>query len=130
MGARDGTRGIWAWPGPVYLYEWLLAAIICLPFLSLHGKSEFMWSVATALIVCATYISAAFRTDICTRDWRYFNHGTVWIMRAAALGVGFWLFSATPGNVGRFIAVIVYAVLYVISENMVWRRKRTIEIAV
>jgi hypothetical protein len=47
-------------------------------------------------------------------------------MRTAALGVGFWLFSATPGNIGRFVAVLVYAVLYVISENTVWRRKRAV----
>jgi|GEM_PF-5160630 len=126
MGATGGTRGIWAWPGPAYIYRWLIVVAFMLPLLHVFGMADFAMSVATALIICASYLSAPFRTDLSAKDWHKFNHGTVWIMRTAALGVGFWLFSATPGNIGRFVAVLVYAVLYVISENTVWRRKRAV----
>ena len=127
MAATVETRGFWAWPGPARIYELLLVAATYLPLLYFFCKSWFAMSVITALTICVSFLSAPFRTDLSAKDWRKFNHGTVWIMRAAALGVGFWLFSATPGNTGRFIAVFAYAVLYVISENAAWRRKRAIE---
>jgi hypothetical protein len=126
MGLSAETREIWAWPGPAYLYEWLIVVAFMLPLLHVFGMADFAMSVVTALIICVSYLLALFRTDLSTKDWHKFNHGTVWIMRTAALGVGFWLFSATPGNASRFVAVFVYAVLYVISENMVWRRKRAV----
>ena len=127
MNAKVGVRGIWAWPGPAYIYELLIVAVICLPFLLSFSMSGFACSVVTTIGICAMFLSSPFRKDLSAKDWLKFNHVTIWIMRAAALAAGYWLFTTTPGNTGRFIAVFVYAVLYVISENVAWRHKRAIE---
>jgi hypothetical protein len=129
MAATVGTRtrGFWAWPGPAYIYELLIAAAIYLPLLYFFNKSWFAMSVITALGICATYISSPWRTDLSAKDWRTFYRYPIWIMRAIALAVGFWLYSSTPSTTGRFISVLVYVVLYVISEYVALRHKRAIE---
>jgi hypothetical protein len=120
-------RGFWTWPGPGRLYEFLLVAAVYLPFLHFFRKSGFAMAAITALTICVTYISAPLRTDMSAEDWSTLNRYTIWVMRAAALAVGYWLFSDTPTMIGRYSAVLAYAVLYVICENAAWRRKRTIE---
>jgi len=116
-------------PGPARLYELLLFAAIYISLFHFFSKSGFTISVITALTVCAAFFSAVLRTDLSAEDWSTLNQYTIWIIRVCALAAEYWLFSAAPTTMVRYVAVLVYAALYVVSENAAWRRKAAIEAA-
>jgi hypothetical protein len=123
MAETAETRGTSARLGPAFIYKILLAAAGYLPLLYFFSKSWFAMSVITALTICLAFLSTPFRTDLSVHDWRTFYHYPIWIMRAVALAIGYWLFVATPSEIGRFIAVLIYAVLYGIGEYVAWHSK-------
>ena len=104
-------------------------AAIYLPLFYFFGKSGFAIAVITALTICATFVSAVLRTDLSAEDWKSLNHFSATVIRVAALGTAYWLFSDAPTTVVRYVAVLVYAVLYVFCENAAWRRKGAIQTA-
>lgn len=121
-------RGFWSWPGPARTYEAALLAIAFLPVLYFR-QSGFTMSATAAVIICATYISAVLRTDLTVKDWGNLNRNTIWIIRTAAVAVACWMFVDAPGQVVRYLALLLYAALYVGCETAVWQRKRAIESA-
>ena len=119
--ASANTRGQrvndWAWPGPADLYVLLLFAAAWAPILLLGRKSNFVMALATTSTVCAGLAYGAVR-----KEAGIWNRFVAWVVRIGAIAAGCWLFAATPSQYGRFIAVGVYAVLYVLCERAVWRR--------
>ncbi len=99
---------------------------VYLPLILIFRESGFAMSVITALTICFTFIIAVLRTDLSADAWKRFN-GAVWVARVAVVYTGYWMFSETPGRVGRYFLVLAFAVLYAFCENAAWRRKREIE---
>lgn len=120
-------RNVWKWPGPFYLYEFLIVVAIYFPLLHFYGKSGFAMAVFAALIVCASLLQAALGTEMSAKDWGTFNRYSIWVIRAVAVGVGYWLFVDTQTIIVRSSAVLIYVVLYIVCEIAAWRRKRIVE---
>jgi hypothetical protein len=118
---RSGQRSsYWAWPGPADLYVTFLFAIAAFLVAHFFGKSEFAMASMTAVTICICLAYTALRGNNLDKWTPYI----AWVMRIAAAGTGWWLFTATPTQAGRFTAVALYAVLYVLCERAVWRRGR------
>ncbi len=121
------ANSLWAWPGPFRLYEWLIAAILCLG--AYFSRSGFAVAIAAALMVCGVYLTAVFDKDLTVKDWSRFNY-VFWIIRLVALGTAYLLYIRAPTTNVRFATLLVYAALYIFSEGAAWHRKKTIEAAI
>jgi hypothetical protein len=120
------ANSLWSWPGPARLYEWLILVILFVP--AYVSKSGFAIALATALMLCGTYITAVYDKDLCAKDWGRLNYA-VWVIRLAALGTGYWLYIDAPNQDVRYGTLLAYAVLYISGESAAWHRKKTVEAA-
>lgn len=117
---RDGQRRsfwTWHWPGDLVLLVFLAAGFLIPDF---FGKSQVTLASFTALTICFCLAWQAFRGDYLDK-W---TPSMAWRIRIGATVSGCWLFLATPTLAGRFTAVAIYAVLYVLCERTVWHRAR------
>jgi hypothetical protein len=120
------ANSLWSWPGPFRLYEWLILVILFVP--AYLSKSGFAIAVATALMLCGVYLTAAYDKDLRKEDWSRFNYA-VWIIRIAAIATGYWLFIKAPNQGVLYATLLAYVFLYIFSESTAWHHKRAIEAA-
>lgn len=115
--SRGRRASYWAWPGPADLYVGLIFGAVWIPVLVFARQSGFVMASATALTICAGVVWQAIRGDWPLR--------IAWGARTGAAVAGGWLFVATPGYPGRFIAVAIFAALYILCDRAASRRARS-----
>ncbi len=116
----DNRRvSFWSWPGPAGLYVGLVTLAVWTPILVFGRNSDLVLAFGVAATICASLAYQAVRKP--PYEWSLY---LAWVMRISAIVTACWLFAVTPAMIGRFIAVAVFAVLYVLCERAVWRRVR------
>jgi hypothetical protein len=116
---RERRSSFWGWPGPAQLYLILICAAIWAPISFFGGRSDFSMAMATAVAVCVGVAYQVLQGE--SGKWTPY---VAWVVRLGAAITGYWLFIAAPTRTSRFLAVIIYAVVYVICDWTAWHRAR------
>lgn len=131
MSTKNATKrkSFWTWPGPLGSYEYGIVTVLGLLIWWHFGKSQFVVSVACALLLCIGIGRSVYDIDLSKSGEGGIRRFRIWVIRGFAAYLGYWMFSSAPTMTSGWAAIILYFALYFASERVMLRRQRSCDSA-